>query len=286
MFPFNLLNPTLPPIHLFTYQGIPFRISRAWNIFILVIGLFGALQFGWTGFLLSVAAIILIYFFVGVHEYGHAITAKYMDVHCDHITLYPMSGVASIDIRHDNPRKEWWVTLNGPLTNVVWCLIFWTITSMISYAPDLANSFIGLVILFCLRVNLMLLIFNLIPVHPMDGGRLFRSGIQLLWGVPPMKAAKITMVVSIITACIGSIIAFQLGYTIVAFMLPMAALMGWYEYQRTMQRGQHQVAMDRHGADNQRPTIAGGDEHQAQRELSNRTNNALDAVEALLKRRR
>tara|TARA_Y100000034_G_scaffold130495_1_gene189103 strand:+ start:7239 stop:8102 length:864 start_codon:yes stop_codon:yes gene_type:complete len=285
----NFFNPTLPPIHLFTFKDIPFRISRAWNIFVLAIGLIGAFYAGLPGFFAGLAVILTAYFFVSVHEYGHALTAKHMGVRCDHITLWPFAGLASIDISHDDPRKEWWVTFNGPLTNAIWCVLFYPLTVMLSYSPDLA--ILGMLIGFCFQINLVLLIFNLIPVHPMDGGRLFRSGIQILFGVAPLKAAKITAYVSIGTAIVGSIVAFQLGYTMVGFMLPMAALMGWQEYQRAIQRGQHRVQQQRFGAGGraapgeQGPRMQGG-EYDEQGDLIDRTNNALDAVEEMLRRRR
>lgn len=172
---------------------------------------------------LSTFSIVFIaYISVILHEYGHALTAKKCGYLCADITLYPIGGMASIPGNwYENWRHEFWITVNGPMVNVVLALMaapFAIYLSDSSAIKPIASS--------VLEINCILLAFNLLPLHPMDGGRIMRSVLNGIMGCPlksTILARRLTVVFAIVlipllwvfvgpfAACIVTVVALFLG---------------------------------------------------------------------------
>ena len=96
-----------------------------------------------------------------VHEFGHALTARRYGIRIASITMYPIGGVAQM-VDRPTPLQELWITVMGPAVNVVLAPVCWLLGWR-----DLAF------------INVGLLIFNLIPAFPMDGGRILRAVLAM-----------------------------------------------------------------------------------------------------------
>jgi stage IV sporulation protein FB len=115
-----------------------------------------------TGHFIELSLFLLI---VIIHELGHAVAASYLSWRIKRIYLMPFGGVAEIDEHGNRPiKEEAIVILSGPLQHV-WMMALAFLFHQFSWMPPhLYEKFI--------EFNMMVLIFNLLPIWPLDGGKL------------------------------------------------------------------------------------------------------------------
>src|SRR5258706_4435185 len=177
--------------------------------FLLLIGWVGYSywleQKNWRVVLNGVLFILALFVCVVLHEYGHALTARKYGIKTRDITLYPIGGVARLERMPDKPIEELWVALMGPAVNVViaaglFAYLFLThgMVSMKELTVASGNFLVRLMV-----VNIWLVVFNLIPAFPMDGGRVLRAILAL-----KMEYTQATQV----AANIGQGLALLMGF--------------------------------------------------------------------------
>lgn len=149
--------------------------------FLLIIGWVGYSYWIQHGTVAKVAEgvlfILALFLCVVLHEYGHALTARRYGIKTRDITLYPIGGVARLERMPDKPIEELWVALMGPAVNVVIAAVLFAYLFVSGGLVPLdglsvtSGSFFGRLML----VNIILVLFNLLPAFPMDGGRALRA---------------------------------------------------------------------------------------------------------------
>jgi Zn-dependent protease/CBS domain-containing protein len=203
-------------------MGWSFRIARIAGIDIKVhvtfflILILAAVQWngiagGATGALFGVVLMILLFTCVTLHELGHSIAAKYFGIPVREITLLPLGGVAQLSKNPDKPLHELIIAAAGPLVNVIIAgLLLIPIGSELrmnlldgqGLLPDARSTSFTTMLFWLLAANISLVVFNLIPAFPLDGGRILRA--LLAMAISYQRATRIA-------ATIGQIIAIGLG---------------------------------------------------------------------------
>jgi Zn-dependent protease/predicted transcriptional regulator len=156
-------------------RGIDIFIHWTFTILLLFI-LLNSLMVGQDllSALWGLALICAVFVCVLLHELGHALTAQKFGVRTRDITLLPIGGVAKLERIPENPAQELAIVAAGPAVNLVIAailfLFLWAQNGfMLQNLPT--RSFAGEL----MWINVTLLVFNLIPAFPMDGGRLLRA---------------------------------------------------------------------------------------------------------------
>lgn len=162
--------------------------------------------------LYGVLLVILLFALVVVHEFTHARMAQRYGIEVKSIVLLPIGGMAQMEEIPKDPRKEFTISVVGPLSNLVLGLVMFAVSFLfIDYGSitsvDRFNELLlsispqGL-FFYLMLINFTLAAFNLLPAFPMDGGRVFRA--LLAMRMDRVKATRIAVVV-------GQVLAVALG---------------------------------------------------------------------------
>jgi Zn-dependent protease/predicted transcriptional regulator len=189
-----------------TFAGIDVFIHTT---FLLLIGWFGYTYWlehqNWTEVLKGIGFILTLFLCVILHEYGHALTARKYGIKTRDITIYPIGGVARLERMPEKPIEELWVALMGPAVNVVIAAGLFAYLSLTSGLVSLTELSItsGSFIERIMVINIILVLFNLLPAFPMDGGRVLRAVLAM--NMDYVRATQIA-------ANVGQGFAFLLGF--------------------------------------------------------------------------
>jgi Zn-dependent protease/CBS domain-containing protein len=185
--------------------GSEVRIHVTFLLFLVWIGVARYLEGGAAAALEGVILILAIFACVVAHEYGHALAARRYGIQTPDITLLPIGGVARLERMPEKPGQEIVVALAGPAVNVVIALVLMLVLGARADMGSLAalDSPETSLLAQLATLNIFLVLFNLIPAFPMDGGRVLRAVLSLWRG--PVEATNIA-------ARVGQALAFVLGF--------------------------------------------------------------------------
>ena len=141
--------------------------------------------------LVGVLSIAVLFGIVLLHELGHCLMARRFGIQTKDITLLPIGGLARLERMPDKPWQEFWVALAGPAVNVVLALVALVLMAVQGGAhlvPENVSIRAGLLEQFY-TVNATLVLFNMLPAFPMDGGRVLRA--LLATRLPYARATRI-----------------------------------------------------------------------------------------------
>jgi Zn-dependent protease len=172
------MNSRQNSIHLFRFAGID--VFLHWSWFLVAVYEIGSRAKAYSSLTWNVLEYLVLFLIVMLHEFGHALACRSVGGTANRITLWPMGGVAYVNPPR-RPGATLWSIAAGPLVNValipILSALMWLDKSL-GWAQAMPNAHMFL--LSILYMNFFLLLFNLLPIYPLDGGQILRS---LLWFV-------------------------------------------------------------------------------------------------------
>jgi Zn-dependent protease len=193
-------------IRLFRFNGIDLFLHWSW--FVLAVfeirgGMGTYSSVGW-----NIAEYLALFLIVTLHEFGHALACRQVGGRANQIVLWPLGGVAYVD-PPPRPGATLWSIAAGPLVNVALIpvlLILGTTSRSLGWATTMPD--VHLLLRWIWRINLGLLVFNMLPIFPLDGGQILRS---LLWFV--LGRAR-SLLVAVIIGFVGAV-----GFIVLAVLM-------------------------------------------------------------------
>lgn len=187
------------------FQGTEVRIHLTFFLLLLWFWISYYHQGGTAAAIEGTLFIIALFACVVAHEFGHALTARTFGIRTPDITLLPIGGVARLERMPEKPSQEILVAIAGPAVNIVIAAILILIIGAranLGVLENIDSSNVDFVTRLA-AVNLFLVLFNMIPAFPMDGGRVLRAVLAIYY--PRKKATRIA-------AHIGQGLAFVFGF--------------------------------------------------------------------------
>ena len=192
---------------LFRFAGID--VFLHWSWFFIAYYEISSRKRDYSSITWNVLEYLSLFLIVLMHEFGHALACRSVGGKANQIVLWPLGGVAYVD-PPPRPGAMLWSIAAGPLVNVVLCPIlggFLLLSRSLGWPDTMPDAYAFLRTIFA--INCVILIFNLLPVYPLDGGQILRS---VLWFV--LGRARSLKVATII------------GFVGVAGLIGLAVFMG------------------------------------------------------------
>jgi Zn-dependent protease len=224
-------------IRLFKFSGIQVYLHFSW--FLVAAYEFSRRANIYESKVWAAGEYVALFGIVLLHEFGHALACRQTGGTADQIVLWPLGGIAFVNPPR-RPGAMLWSIAAGPLVNVLLVPVLLIAWSLVVKDVDLilasdSSKFVQVV----WSINLWLLIFNLLPVYPLDGGQILRS---LLWfPLGEIRSLQISSVIGLIGAVILAAVAWLLHLAepfwivILAFFLISRAIAGW-QYAKALVR--------------------------------------------------
>jgi Zn-dependent protease len=169
-------NASQGSFHLFRFSGVD--VFLHWSWFLVAILEINGRARNYSSFAWNVMEYLLLFLIVLVHEFGHALACRQVGGVANRIVLWPLGGVAFVN-PPPRPGATLWSIAAGPLVNVVLLAVLVPI-GLLSRSFGWEHTDVYRLLQAAKFINLGLLIFNMLPIYPLDGGQILRS---LLWFV-------------------------------------------------------------------------------------------------------
>ncbi len=178
-------------IHLFRLAGIDLYLHWSW--FLVAVYEIQIRRGRYTSVTWSALEYVALFLIVLLHEFGHALACRQTGGTANRIVLWPLGGVAYVD-PPQRPGATLWSIAAGPLVNVALFPILYAafiVSRQLGWQHSMHDVYVF--VRAVLAIDIVLLVFNILPIYPLDGGQILRS---LLWF--PLGRARSLMVATVL----------------------------------------------------------------------------------------
>ena len=160
---------------------------------------------------MNMVLIAVLFVCIVMHEFGHALTARHFGIRTRNITLSPLGGIAQLERMSHEPWEEFWIAVAGPMVNVAIAAVLGVLALLgLNLDPNLFDTTPGMFLGLLLLMNIVMVVFNMIPAFPMDGGRVLRAILSGSLGL--LEGTRIAVIVGTVFAVlIGLVGVFFFG---------------------------------------------------------------------------
>ena len=191
-------------IKLLDIAGIRIGVDGTWFVmlFVLIFWLSGSFRSALhssdgVAYLTTVATVLLFFVSLILHELGHAVAARRRGIGVTRIDLFLFGGFTRMSRDTRTPGEELEVAAAGPAGTLMFCLVCLAVDFALVGGHRLVHAIeldgtvpltpVLLALSFLLPMNMLILVFNLIPAYPLDGGRIARA---IVWRVTGDRAPR------------------------------------------------------------------------------------------------
>ena len=158
---------------LFKFKGI--QVSLHWSWLLVAVWQIDQQRHTYENLGWAVAQYVSLFAIVLLHEFGHAFATRQVGGTSDNILLWPFGGIAYVKAP-PRPGAHLWSIAAGPLVNLALIPVFWL--GFRYGLPQDAGRDAHVFAYILQSINIFLLVFNVLPIYPLDGGQILQA---LLW---------------------------------------------------------------------------------------------------------
>lgn len=222
-------------IRLFRFAGIEVSLHFSW--FLVAVYQLTSRPHGYYSRAFAIYEYVALFVIVLLHEFGHAFACRQVGGIANHIMLWPFGGVAFVR-PPSRPGAQLWSIAAGPLVNVVFIplLMLAQLVAVQAGLPFAAPDVFRLIRMVG-YINIGILIFNLMPVYPLDGGQILRSLLWFVFGrITSLRIASVIGLIGGALFVLWAALQGSLWLTLLAFFLMSQAVAGWRQAQALQQQ--------------------------------------------------
>lgn len=209
-----------------------------WSFFLVAIFLVSSRPVIYSSWAWDALLYLLAFGLVMLHEFGHVIACRLMGGAADEIVLWPLGGLAYV-APPPRPAAILWTTAAGPLVNLVLTpFLVGAAALAMMLTPGEPMSDVTRMLAVLAIFNVAMLVFNLLPIYPMDGGRILQA--ILWWPLGRATALRVAAIVGMIGGAGLGLLALIVDWwlVVIAAFLMLGAY-GGLAYARMLERMEH-----------------------------------------------
>jgi Zn-dependent protease len=228
-------------IHLFRLLGIDVWLHWSW--FLVAIFQISYRAQNYTSYVWCALEYVALFAIVLMHEFGHSLACRSVGGRADQIVLWPLGGVAFVD-PPQRPGATLWSLAAGPLVNALLIpvlVVSLMLVRTLHWQFTLPNLYQFVVTISI--INVVLLLFNMLPIYPLDGGQIVRSLLWFVFG--RAKSLLIASTMGLIT--VGLLLLFAIRTPWLGIMAAFALIQCWSGLQQARMLARVEAAPRRVG---------------------------------------
>jgi Zn-dependent protease/CBS domain-containing protein len=204
------------------WGGTEIKVHLTFVLFLAWWAVGGYQEAGPSGAFAAALWLLAVFGCILLHEFGHILMARRFGVRTPDVILLPIGGVARLERIPDEPKQELLIALAGPAVTAAIALILYLIIEISGNDAGLGDlspsrPFLSLL----MNVNVYLLLFNMIPAFPMDGGRVLRALLASRMGL--VRGTRVAAMLGQVLAGVGGLYAITMGH-------PLAVLVAFFVF--------------------------------------------------------